>query len=115
MNRKDLLLISLFYAAVCFVASSLFQVFSDTQIPHATQISLVVFFLYLVSLISAWQLPIEEKPIKILFLVTLQMLFFLGLEVYLFYGLKEPTDGIFCLMQYLALLVVQTVFLVKKF
>ena len=115
MTRKDFLLISLFYAAVCFLSSSLFQIFSDTQIPHAKQISLVVFSLYLISLISAWKLPIEEKPIKILFLVTLQMLFFLGLEVYLFYGLKEPTNGIFCLMQYLTLLLVQTVFLVKKF
>ena len=71
--------------------------------------------IYMVTLFISFTATELEKPIKILLLVSIQILFFLGVVFYLFFSMEDINKILLFFIEYICLLIVQTIYLAKNY
>lgn len=116
MNKTNFLIVSFVYLFVSVISAVIFSTVVSRDFLEGILISIITFFIY--SSTSAVSFFYKAKEfdfvLRVLLLITLQMLFFLSVALALIYTRDDLALVLFFLGVFLLLLVIQTFVLVRN-
>jgi hypothetical protein len=115
MNKTNFLFASIVYLFVSVISAVIFNAVASREFLDGLLISVITFFIYTsTSAISFFYKAKDfDFVLRVLLLITLQMLFFLSVALALIYTRDDLPLILFFLGEFLVLLVIQTFVLIR--
>jgi hypothetical protein len=116
MNKTNFLVVSIVYLFVSVISAVIFSAITKREFLDGILISIVTFFIYTSTSVVSFFCKIKDFDfvLRVLLLITLQMLFFLSVALALIYTRDDLPLVLYFLGVFLLFLVIQTFVLIRS-